>query len=69
METVAHLQISQLTKATRLEISRTKARAAVMPKLLAFLRSIFTRSDLDYATFQRLESRRTPQEMRRNGLY
>jgi len=48
---------------------RSKSRGAILPKLLAFLRSVFTRPDLDYATFQRLESKRTPQEMRKNGLY
>ena len=69
MENVAQLQITQFVKATRPVTSRRKPRGAILPKLLAFLRSVFTRADLDYATFQRLESKRTPQEMRKNGLY
>lgn len=33
------------------------------------LGSVFQSPDLDYSQFQQLEAKRTPQEMRRNGLY
>jgi hypothetical protein len=69
MENVAQLQITQLIKATRPAIGRTKSNGAILPKIFAFLCSVFTRHDLDYATFERLESKRTPQAMRKNGLY
>lgn len=34
-----------------------------------FLHGIFSSPDLDYSQFDYLESKRSPQEMRRNGLY
>jgi hypothetical protein len=34
-----------------------------------FLDEIFSSPDMDYSRFVQLEMKRTPQEMRRNGLY
>ena len=69
MENVARIQISPLKAADQPAIRERKSRSAILPKVFAFLRSLFTQPDLDYATFERLESKRTPQEMRRNRLY
>lgn len=33
------------------------------------LSSVFQSPDLDYSQFEKLEAKRTPQEMKRNGLY
>ena len=69
MENVARIQFTPLKAATQQTEIERKPRTAILPKMLAFFRSLFTQPDLDYATFERLESKRTPQEMRRNGLY
>lgn len=69
MENVAHIQVSPFQAAAQAKSSEGKSKGAILPKMLAFLRSLFAQSDLDYATFERLESKRTPQEMRRNALY
>ncbi len=69
METAAQLHISQIVERTCSEFTQRKSRIVILPKILSFLRPFFSRHDLDYATFLRLESKRTPQEMRRNGRY
>ncbi len=69
MENAARIQISPLRAATSTIVRERRSKDSVLPKVLAFLRSLFVQSDIDYATFERLESKRAPQEMRRNGLY
>lgn len=69
MENVARVQFTPLKAATQQTESERNSRNAILPKMLAFFRALFTQPDLDYAAFERLESKRTPQEMRRNGLY
>lgn len=69
MENIARTQVSPFQAAAQPETREGKSKSAILPKVLAFLRSLFAQPDLDYATFERLESKRTPQEMRRNGLY
>ena len=69
MENVARIQVSPFQAAAQLKTRERKSKSAILPKVIAFLRSLFAQPDLDYGTFERLESKRTPQEMRRNGLY
>ena len=38
-------------------------------KLRRFFRTILSCPDFDRATFERFETKRSPQEMRKNGLY
>lgn len=69
MENVARIQFTPLKAATQQTESERKPGNAILPKVLRFFRALFTQPDLDYETFEHLESKRTAQEMRRNGLY